>query len=156
MANGGLLTRRHIRAVGLSQDQWLARTDDEWLPARRGRRWRDEPALDAGGHSSLERRFLALVRESGLPRPNCQQVQREGGRTIARVDFQFPGTNVVVEVSGRLGHASDEERAKDAHRRNALQLRGLIVLEFTTGDVLDRPEHLLGDLVRVLRLPAAG
>lgn len=111
--------------------------------------------LDSGGHSPLERRFLRLVREAGLPRPQCQQVHRREGRTIARVDFQFPGTNIVVEVSGRLGHASDEERAKDAHRRNELQVHGLVISEFTTGDVLDRPDYVLDTLGQFLGLRVA-
>jgi len=102
--------------------------------------------LDSGGHSALERRFLQLVRHAGLPTPICQQVFRDRDRTIARVDFHFPGTNIVVEVSGRLGHASDEERAKDARRRNELQLQGNLVLEYTTGDVLDGGAEIIAEL----------
>jgi hypothetical protein len=93
--------------------------------------------LDSGGESYLERKFLVLMRQSGLPRPLCQVVHRGGtdGR-IKRVDFQFPGTNIVVEVSGRLGHVSDRERQKDARRRNSLLHSGFPVVEFTTADVL--------------------
>jgi very-short-patch-repair endonuclease len=98
--------------------------------------------LDSGGESYLERRFLALVRRERLPRPTCQVMHTSGNKTIARVDFLFPGTNVVVEVSGRLGHASDRERQKDARRRNALQLEGRIVLEFTTADVIDECDYV--------------
>ena len=68
---------------------------------RHGCRLLRELLLDSGGESFLERRFLKVVRESGLPRPECQVVFRADGITVARVDFRFPGTNVVVEVSGR-------------------------------------------------------
>jgi very-short-patch-repair endonuclease len=98
--------------------------------------------LDTGGESYLERRFLALVRRARLPRPQCQVVHRADGKHIARVDFLFPGTDVVVEVSGRLGHVSDSERQSDARRRNALQRAGRVVLEFTTADVLDARDYV--------------
>jgi len=97
---------------------------------------------DTGGHSWLERRFLALVRQAGLPRPHTQVVHRQGDRTVARVDFLWEAEDVVVEVSGRRGHASDAERAKDAQRRNELQDLGRLVYEFTHGDVVERPAYV--------------
>ena len=45
--------------------------------------------IDAGVESWLERRFLELIREAGLPRPECQVIFRDGSRTVARVDFLF-------------------------------------------------------------------
>jgi hypothetical protein len=115
--------------------------------ARQGRRgvvMLRELLLDSGGESYLERRFLRLVREGGLPRPACQVVHRNDGKHVARVDFQWG--NVVVEVSGRLGHVTDRERQKDARRRNGLQRLGLLVLEFTTADVIDDPDYVLRTL----------
>ena len=109
-----------------------------------------ELLLDSGGESHLERRFLRLLRELGLPRPNCQVVFRRDNRTVARVDFQFPGTNVVVEVSGRLGHTSDSDRQRDARRRNALQQSGMEVLEFTTADVIDGKDYVFETLTTSL------
>jgi hypothetical protein len=103
--------------------------------------------LDTGGDSYLERRFLGLVRKAGLPRPTCQVVHRSGAKRIARVDFQFADTNVIVEVSGRLGHVSDRDRQRDARRRNALQQSGHVVLEFTTADVLDEKEYVVTTLL---------
>ncbi|MDP2291191.1 MAG: hypothetical protein Q8M22_08360 [Actinomycetota bacterium] len=77
-----------------------------------------ELLLDAGGDSYLERRFLRLVRFAGFPRPHCQVVMKSHGQRVARVDFTFPGSMIVVEVSGRLGHVSDRDRQRDARRRN--------------------------------------
>jgi hypothetical protein len=51
----------------------------------------------------LERRFLALMREAGLPRPKTQAVQRRDSRHVARVDFLFEAFSIVVEVTGRAG-----------------------------------------------------
>ncbi len=112
-----------------------------------------ELILDSGGESFLERRFLQLVRRSGLPRPTTQVTFKRAGDRPMRVDFLF-GSTVVVEVSGRHGHSTDSDRRKDAHRRNELQQRGLLVLEFTTADVIDDPAHV----VRTLRqsLPVSG
>jgi hypothetical protein len=104
--------------------------------------------LGTGGESYLERRFLELIAKAGLPRPSCQVVHADDGTRIARVDFQFPGTNVIVEVSGRLGHVSDADRRRDARRRNALQQTGHVVLEFTTADVLDDPAYTVAVLAR--------
>jgi len=59
------------------------------------------------------------------------------------VSTSFASSNLVVEVSGRLGHSSDSDRRKDARRRNELVHRGLTVVEFVTSDVLDDPEYVL-------------
>lgn len=105
-----------------------------------------ELLLDSGGESMLERRFLRLLRAAGLPRPECQVAFRSSGHTVARVDFRFPGTNLVVEVSGRLGHTSDSDRQRDARRRNHLVGIGQHPIEFTTADVIDDPTYVLTTL----------
>jgi len=115
-----------------------------------GVRRMDRVLVDAGVESWLERQFLELLRSAGLPRPECQVVFKEGGRTIARVDFRFPGTNVVVEVSGRRGHVTDAERRKDARRRNDLQRAGMLVLEFVTSDVVNEPGYVIATVRRAL------
>lgn len=115
-----------------------------------GTRLLDEVMLDAGGHSWLERRFLRLVREHGLPRPRCQVVHRVGGRVVARVDFEFAPHPLVVEVSGRLGHSSAADRRRDARRRNELQHLGFTVLEFVTADVIDTPDAVAETVRRSL------
>jgi very-short-patch-repair endonuclease len=113
-------------------------------PGRRGLVMMRELLLDSGGESPLERRFLRLVRQSGLRRPETQVVFRKGTTFVARVDFLFG--RVVVEVSGRLGHVSDRERQQDARRRNELQRMGLMVIEFTTADVIADPAHVVTTL----------
>ena len=117
---------------------------------RRGVVLLDELLVDSGGHSDLERRFLALVRSAGLPRPTCQRVFRRDGTTLARVDFSFEPSPVIVEVSGRRGHSSDAERARDAQRRNELQHLGFVVLEFTNEQVRRQPEAVIAALRRHL------
>ena len=109
--------------------------------------------VDAGGHTMLERRFLQLVREAGLPRPRTQVIHRKGGRQIARVDFLFEAAGVVVEVSGRHGHSSPAERAHDAQRRNELQDIGRRVYEYTWEDVTQRAGFVRRTLIERLHPP---
>jgi very-short-patch-repair endonuclease len=112
-------------------------------PGRWGAPKLDELLLDSGGHTLLKRRFLQLMRRANLPRPRTQVVHRRSGRTFARVDFILVEQAVVVEVSGRKGHASDAERARDAQRRNELQDVGRRVYEYTYHQVMREPEHVI-------------
>jgi very-short-patch-repair endonuclease len=115
----------------------------------------EEMITDSGGHTMLERRFLELVREAGLPRPRTQVVFRSDGRHVARVDFLFDHVGVVVEVSGQKGHASPSERARDAQRRNELQDLGLRIFEYTWEDVTETPDMVRNTLRIRLRPTAA-
>ncbi len=124
---------------------------------RRGRtgvRLLDELIFDTGGHTMLERNFLRLMREAGLPRPVPQVVFKDDQRTIARVDFLYREWSIVVEVSGQLGHSSSTERARDAQRRNELQDLCLRVYEFTWEDVTERGKSVQSQMRS--RLKAAG
>jgi hypothetical protein len=121
---------------------------------RWGVRLLDQLLLDSGGHTMLERRFLELTREAGLPRPTPQVVFRRDGRAFARVDFLFEAYRVVVEVSGRRGHSSPAERARDAQRRNELQDVGRAVYEYTWEDVTTRRDYVARTLTE--RLHRAG
>lgn len=111
--------------------------------------------LDSGGESFLERRFLRLVRRSGLPRPVPQVVYHSNTGRVMRVDFEFPSSNLIVEVSGRKGHASDRDRQRDARRRNDLRGRqGKQFLEFTTADVVDDEAYVLATLLQHVHVMA--
>lgn len=109
-----------------------------------------ELMLDSGGESALERRFLRVARNAGLPRPRVQVPSTRDTGHVMRLDFVFPG-GLVVEVSGRVGHASDTDRQKDARRRNALARAGVPSLEFTTADVMDDPDYVVGTIRALLR-----
>jgi very-short-patch-repair endonuclease len=135
--------------VVLAQRLSELRSSGRW-----GVRLLDRLLVDSGGHTMLERRFLELVREAGLPRPTTQVVFRRDGRAFARVDFRFEQYRVVVEVSGRKGHSSPSERAKDAQRRNELQDAGHAVYEYTWEDVTARRSYVVTTLTA--RLHRAG
>lgn len=113
---------------------------------RYGVRKLDLLLLDSGGESVLERKFLTLVRTAGLPRPKTQCRIARSATQVARVDFLYGTERMVVEVSGRLGHSTPAERAKDAQRRNELQDLGYAVYEYTWGDVTRRPAWVVETL----------
>ncbi len=113
----------------------------------------EEMLTDAGGHTMLERRFLELVREAGLPRPRTQVVFRADDRNVARVDFLFDRLGVVVEVSGQKGHAAPSDRLRDAQRRNELQDLGYRVYEYTYDEVVKHSTFVRNTLRLRLRSP---
>lgn len=138
--------------LGLSHPRVIAeRLETLRGSGRWGCRLIDRLLPDTGGHSPLERKFLKIVREAGLPRPRTQVVHRDAfGRHVARVDFEFDDNALVIEVTGRLGHVSDAERARDAQRRNELQDLGRTVIEYTSTQVFERPWLVISDLQRRL------
>lgn len=119
---------------------------------RTGVRLLDRLLENSGGHTMLERKFLELMDRAGLPRPTPQVVYRteRTGKFVARVDFSYPDHGLVVEVSGRKGHSSPSERARDAQRRNELQELGVRVFEFTWEDVTERHGYVINSMRRLL------
>jgi very-short-patch-repair endonuclease len=122
---------------------------------QRGVRLLDRLLIDSGGETVLERRFLTLVREAGLPRPTTQHVVPGDAHHVARVDFLFAAECVVVEVSGRLGHSNPDDRAHDAQRRNEPQDLGYRVFEYTWDHLTRRPRRVIDTLRERLRRHAS-
>lgn len=94
-----------------------------------------------GGHSWLEREYLRLLSDAGLPRPATQQVLSRRGDRFIRVDCRFPGTPVVVELLGYRFHRSRSQMQVDAERLNRLILDGFAPVQFTYVDVAERAHH---------------
>jgi len=108
-----------------------------------------------GGHSWLERRFLELCAESGVPHPNTQVVLTEARDRIVRVDFEFPGTVVIVEVLGYRHHrGSRAQLDRDAERLNALVMAGKRPLQFTYDHVTLEGGWVVAQLLDALHLAA--
>lgn len=93
-------------------------------------------------HSVLERRFLRLAAQHGLPTPRSQVVHLDAEqRFVARVDFQFEH-EVIAEVDGHRFHSTRAQRQRDNERRNALMRQGYCILVFTYEDVRDRQQYV--------------
>lgn len=110
--------------------------------------------ISRGGHSWLERRFLQLVADAGLPRPLTQQVLSRANDQLVRVDVRFPGTPVVVELLGYRFHRSAEHLARDAARLNALLHDGFRPFQFTYAQVVETPDQVISEVRRALDGPA--
>lgn len=100
-----------------------------------------------GGHSWLEREYLRITAAAGLPRPETQQVLSRAGDKLIRVDFRYPGTNVVVEVLGYRFHRSTDQLTRDTERMSALVLDGFAPFQFTYQHLVSSPARVV-DTVR--------
>ncbi len=94
----------------------------------------------------LERRFLPLARQVGLPAPlTGQWVNR------FEVDFYWPDIGLVVETDGLRYHRTPAEQARDRLRDQAHTAAGLTQLRFTHEQVRYEPDHV----VRILAATAS-
>ncbi|MEP7202652.1 MAG: hypothetical protein ABI894_08590 [Ilumatobacteraceae bacterium] len=134
-----------IRMRLVSEKRLRRRIVVDLAPNAWHRRTLIDAMVDTGGESALERRFLAIIRRAGLPRPTLRRVYRSGTRTLARVDAEFAGA-LVVEVAGHGTHGTRLQRQRDAQRHTELTLRGNRVLTFTYDDVYGRPDWVLDNL----------
>lgn len=101
--------------------------------------------IRAGGavtESWLEREYLRLMEQSGLPIPKCQRRVGNRGAFAARVDFVHEDEKLVVEVSGYRHHSTVEEMSADARRRADLLDAGYRVLEFSHTQVVAEPAYV--------------
>lgn len=104
---------------------------------------------DGPTESQLEDLVRTLLEQAGLPKPVKQRTVC-AGRRLRRLDFHFPGTKVVIEADGYAWHASVEAFERDRQRRNALTLKGFLILQWTWSALQTRPEELLIELCTLL------
>ncbi len=103
----------------------------------------EQHELSAGPQSWLEREFLRLVAEVGLPAPLAQQVLGRRQDRLIRVDFRWAGTPLVVEVLGYRWHRTTAQMAIDSERMNQLVMAGFICLQFTYDHVVAEPSYVI-------------
>jgi very-short-patch-repair endonuclease len=96
--------------------------------------------------SELERLFLRLVTEAGLPMPLTRQ--RLNG---FRVDFHWPDLRLVVETDGLRYHRTPAQQARDRVRDQAHLAAGFMPLRFTHAQVRSEPDHVRSMLQAVVR-----
>jgi very-short-patch-repair endonuclease len=87
--------------------------------------------------SELERLFLPLVRQLGLPLPRTRQ--RVNG---FKVDFFWPDHGLVVETDGLTYHRTPAQQAQDLIREQVHMAAGLTPLRFTHEQVRYEPGHV--------------
>jgi hypothetical protein len=99
------------------------------------RDFRGPPALT---RSELERRFLALCSEAGLPRPQVNVL-------VAgyEVDVVWPAWRLVVELDGYAFHRDRTAFEEDRERDAVLQLAGYRVLRITHRRLDELPDRVI-------------
>ena len=96
--------------------------------------------------SDLERRFVPIVRRSGLPDP----LTREWVNGF-RVDFYWPDLRLVVETDGLRYHRTPAQQARDRLRDQAHTAAGLTTLRFTHGQIRYETDHVEATLAATAR-----
>ena len=106
--------------------------------------------------SELEVRFLAVLKDAGLPEPVRQLDAGSNERWIGRVDFAYPAQRLLIELDGRLSHTAKLDRDADRLRDARLSAAGWrSVQRFGWRDVTVHGDELVARLGRLLAEPAA-
>jgi very-short-patch-repair endonuclease len=100
--------------------------------------------------SELERRFLRIVRDLGLPKPETGVRVNE-----FKVDFHWPELGLVVETDGLRFHRTPAQQARDRIRDQRHTAAGLTPLRFTRAQVRFEPSYVGDTLAAVVRRLAA-
>ena len=95
--------------------------------------------------SGLERRFLELVREAGLPEPQTNVFV--AGEVV---DCYWPQHRLVVEVDSFKFHKTRRSFEADRRKDAKLQMTGIRVARFTDERIDQHPRALVRDLDRLL------
>ena len=105
---------------------------------KRARSYRRKP------ESSLETRFLQLIRDAGLPIPIPQyELRNPRGELVARVDFAYPDERLVIELDGARWHSIDPDKQRDRDREQRIIDLGNRVVRFTWKEVHDQPDDVV-------------
>jgi very-short-patch-repair endonuclease len=94
--------------------------------------------------SELERRFLPLARQAGLPPPETGQRVNE-----YNVGFYWSHLGLVVETDGLRYHRTSAQQTRDRIRDQAHAAAGLTTLRFTHAQVTFDPGHVIATMSAV-------
>jgi very-short-patch-repair endonuclease len=94
--------------------------------------------------SQLERRFLPIARDAGLPSPQTA-VHLNG----YEVDFHFPTIGLVVETDGLRYHRTPAQQTRDRVRDQTHTAAGLTTLRFTHEQIRYQRDYVRRTLAAV-------
>jgi hypothetical protein len=97
----------------------------------------------APSRSELERRFLLLCHDGGLPIPEVNVWLPD---PAMEVDFLWRDVRLLAETDGRAHHGTAAAFQRDRQRDRALYLAGYVPLRFTWQDVFHRPAQTAGEI----------
>jgi len=104
--------------------------------------------------SAFETRLNRLLLRSGLPAMREYTIW-DGGEFVARVDFCFPDSKLIIEADGYRWHSGRRAWQRDRERRNRLTELGWTVIQATWTDLMQRPAQTIERIRNLLqpRLP---
>ena len=98
---------------------------------------------EVGTSRSLERRFLSLLREAGMPLPELNQEIRGPDGFCAVVDMLYRHSRLVIEIQSYAHHSSLQAFNNDAERLGTLAALGYRTLEVTADQIHRHAEQLI-------------
>jgi hypothetical protein len=98
--------------------------------------------------SVIETKFLRILIDDGLPRPQRQFLITDGNR-IAYADYAYPDKRLVLEVDGYACHSGRAQWESDRDRHNLLTDLGWRSLHITSWQ-MDHPASLVALVRRAL------
>ncbi|HVT78756.1 MAG TPA: DUF559 domain-containing protein [Acidimicrobiales bacterium] len=152
-----LPTTTASRAERVVETLWAARLTDRTRLARMAGEWCERgrrgsaflhafldarPAEWLPPESNLERRFIKLIADAGMPRPRSQ-VDSGGEDWFGRVDLRDPELPLIAEIDSDRFHAAPLDRASDAARDEAAERAGFTVERFREHDVWHNPSDVI-------------
>lgn len=127
----------------------------ERYPRRRGSAvlralFRDRIAVRGVTRSEMERRFLAVLGSTDLPRPRRNAYVSVQGRFF-EADCLWAAQRLIVELDGRESHGTDLAFEKDRERDRLLLVEGWRVARVTWRQLRDDAPAVIADLRELLR-----
>ena len=99
--------------------------------------------------SVLEKRFLAFLAKTGLPRPEVNASLQTGDRWV-EVDCLWRSARLIVELDGHAYHADRVAFERDRARDRKLAAAGWRVIRVTWRQLVHEPQPLASDLRALL------
>jgi hypothetical protein len=101
--------------------------------------------------SELERQFLEIVRNAGLPEPAREVDLGDADQWIGRVEFVYREQRLLVEIDSNLHHTALLDVTNDHDRDNRFVAEGFRVLRFTEKTLTTKPRGVERTLRRALQ-----
>jgi hypothetical protein len=136
-------------AARLTDRARLAHMADEWC--ERGRKGSaflhdflaERPAEWLPAESNLERRFVTLVTEAGMPRPRSQVNAGSDDDWFGRVDLLDSELPLIAEIDSDRFHVAPLDKASDASRDAKAGRAGFEVERFSEHQVWHEPSVVI-------------
>jgi very-short-patch-repair endonuclease len=100
--------------------------------------------------SALEREFLSLLVEAGLPQPEINQQVTGSNGFRAVVDMVYPEHKLIIEIQSYAHHSSLEAFNRDAARLAQLTALGYRAMEVTAEQMRTHPHRTIEIVTELL------